>query len=277
LAEILRTPDDPGAQEWAYHAVANMFEEFYQDAFWDAIDALPCDDRVTLLTMAVLGAPGYYCFTDWILRELLRLDDQRALPAFVRWGQSIDTTSCSPQDTTACYVLGVRGCARHLKELPGATEPQSDVERTWQAYGAILFWLYKPGLSLPERRALSAPWWERLRSEWPFDAVDPLLQLAQADRMSGQEDCRALDDLCATFPDQVRVILEFGLTNRAKLMGLFGRMPFMADELFSLISWLGVVGDRRTLRLLEPLVDDPDMGPPALEAVRRLKASLSSP
>jgi hypothetical protein len=276
LAEILTSPDDPQSQERAYHAVANIFEEVYQEAFWDAIEALPRDERRVLLTMAALGAPSYGSFTDWTLRELLRLGDREALPAFLRWATAIDTGSSFPQEATACFVLGVIGCAQHLEVPPRFAETRTDVERAWQAYGIILFWVYKPGLSEDDRRAAARPWWERLRTEWPFEAVDPLLQIERADWKCRREDRRALADLCAMFPDDVRGILEFGLTNRGRLTGLFGRMPLREEETASIIRWLGSVGDRQTVRLLEPLVDAPDLGPSALEAVRKLKASVQS-
>jgi hypothetical protein len=118
---------------------------------------------------------------------------------------------------------------------------------------------------LVEREVGSAPWWEHLRSKWPFEAVDPLLQLEQADCKVGLYG-GALDDLCSVFPDEVRVILEFGLAHRTQLMGLFGRMPFREEETVSLIRRLGAVGNRQTVRLLGSLVDAPDLGPYVVEA-----------
>jgi hypothetical protein len=40
--------------------------------------------------MAALGAPSYGCWIDWILKELVRLEDSQALPAFRHWAKGID-------------------------------------------------------------------------------------------------------------------------------------------------------------------------------------------
>src|SRR5262245_51285634 len=111
--------------------------------------------------MAALGAPNDGLFTDWTLKELLRARDRRALPAFLRWETTLDMARCLPQDAVGCYMLGEMGCARYL-EAPVLLEARTDVERAWQAYRAILFWTYKPGLSAHERDAAAGPWWERL-------------------------------------------------------------------------------------------------------------------
>jgi Nuclease-related domain len=272
LAEILRFPDDPQARELASHAVSNIFEEVFQDAYWGAMEALSDDARVQLLTMAALGAPECDFSVEWTLKELLLLEDERTLPAFQHWATKLEAKSCFPQQAVGCYVLGVIGCARFLAEPTALVQPQNDVERAWQAYGGILFWLYKPGLSTPERRAAAAPSWQQLHADLPFDAVDPIMGLERVKLTSSRESRRVIDDLCSRFPDEVRQILEFGLKNRTRLTGLLGRIPWQKETAQFIIRWLGVVGDRGTVRVLEPIIDTADLGPYAVEAVRKLKA-----
>jgi hypothetical protein len=273
LHQILRSPEDPTCRELAHHIVASMFEEVYQEAYWDEVHALSQGDRVLLLTMAALGAPEGGLCEDWALKELLRLGDKRALPAFEHWATRLDTKECFAQQAAWCYVLGVIGCARFLAEPPALLNPQSDVERAWQAYGNILFWLYKPGLSPEQRRAAAALPWQQLQTEWPFDAVDPLMQLEDVILTWGPPARRVVDDLCAEFRDQVRQVLEFGLKNRARLTGFFGRMPMDGYEFARMVGRLAAVGDRRTARLLESFVETPDLGRLAVEAVRQLKSA----
>jgi hypothetical protein len=273
LEEILENPEEPISQERAYGAVANIFEEIYQGVVDEAIEALTSDRRVRLLTMAALGAPEHAMYSDWIMRKLVKSGDLQALPAFLHVAVKNITKTSHPQDTVAGFVWAVRGCARYL-EAPPIAQPQTDVERVWEAYRAVLFWMYKPGITNSERREASLPWWERMRTLWPFEAVDPLLQLDSAAWMN-IEDFQPLSDLCSMFPGEVRWLLEFGLNNRSRLTTMFGSWPIRQDELASIIRWLAVVGNRRTIRLLEPLVDTPDLGPYAVEAVRKLKDASS--
>ena len=268
LAAILGGSEDPDLQKWAYRTVSNIFEDVYQGVFWDAISELHHEDRLRLLTMAALGAPSYGFSTDWILGELLEHADVRALPAFLRWATTIDAGRVSDQDAMARYVLGMKGCSRYLDQPPAPIPLETDAEKAWHACGALIFWLYKPSLSVAERRSAAAQWWERLQSKWPREAARMLLQLRRPDHYkSGRERRATLDELYTVFPDEVRQVLEFGLVNRADL----GWRRFEEnEELAALIRWLGVVGNRRTVRLLGELVNSPELGPDAVEALRKL-------
>jgi hypothetical protein len=276
LTEILNSCEEPAAQKRAYHAVTNIFEDIYQGVYWDTITALERDERVRLLTMAALGAPAHGFFTDWILGELLELEDVRALPAFRRWATALDTKSSFPQDATACYVLAMRGCARYLEEAPSRGQPQTGIDGAWHAYGAILFWLYKPGLSPYDRRAAATSWWGRLRSEWTLESIGVLRALDDAHFKVERKGGGTLHDLCSVFPGEVRWLLEFGLANRAMLTELLRPMFLRGDMESWLIRWLSVVGDRGTAELLEHLVDTPDLGADALKALRKLNEKSRS-
>jgi len=272
LAAILGgSPEDAAMQERAYSAVSNIFEDVYQGVFWEAISQLHREDRMRLLTMAALGAPSYGFSTDWILGELLEYADARSLPAFLRWATTIETKSGFNQEAWARYVLGMRGCSQYLDQPPAPKALDAEADEAWHACGAIIFWLYKPGLAVAERQSAAAQWWQLIHSKWPLQAVGLLLQLGRANYRSGRERRPTLDELCSIFPDGVRQVLEFGLVNRAGLTGIMGWMHLEKNtELASLIRWLGVVGNRQTVRLLDQLVDTPDLGPYAIEALRSL-------
>lgn len=158
LADILQSPEEPSACRRAYYALSNIFEDVYQDAYWNAVEQLSRDERVQLLIMGALGAPDDRMLTtSWILCELLRLGDSRSLPAYRRWARTLDLASACPQEALTCYVLGMRGCAQYLDEPPSFAQVRDGATRAWQAYGAIIFALSKPGASLIEQRTAIAP------------------------------------------------------------------------------------------------------------------------
>jgi hypothetical protein len=90
---------------------------------------------------------------------------------------------------------------------------------------------------------------------------------------------RTLDELSSVFRDDVREVLEFGVLNQTAVTGSLGRRLLEGYTPAFLIRWLGVVGNRKTARLLEQFVDNPDLGPHAVAALRRLTGSsgLSNP
>jgi hypothetical protein len=273
LTQILAFPDDPVAEGRAYGAVSNIFEDVFQGAYWEAIEGLSPSDRVKLLTMAALGAPPYSYVADWILEELFKLDDEKALPAFVLWSMGVRTKAGSSQDATKCFVFAVMGCAKFLKGPLPFVKPETDDDRAWETYGAILFWMHTPGLPRNEMQARCAPLWERLRTELAFEALDPLFRMEGVTWKSDSGLGGFLQKLCADFPEEFRRILEFGLNNRSKLTSVFGQFHFREDMGAFIVRWLAIVGNRQTLKLLEPLVDSAELGLHALEAVRKLKGT----
>ena len=270
IESILRSPDCDLTHQLAYVAVTNIFEEYYQGAYYEAIEALVKHDRVRLFTKAALGTPEYSMSVDWILEKLLKLGDPTSLPAFVRWFQIPDRKSSSPQDSSSCYVLAIKGCAMFLEAPLLPTGAEACDELAWAIYGAILFWLYKPDISDERRREACAPLWERLFAEARFEAIDPLIWFEQASRMRDRGR-HAVKDLCDASPQETRRILEFGLKNCDRLTGLFPRTPFDDSRASFAVRWLGVVGDRNTARILEPHVNSPDLGRVVVEALRRAK------
>jgi NACHT domain len=175
---ILEDPDSEVAQQQAYNAVSNVFEEIYDNLYWEAIKSLSVSDQVKLLTMASLGAPPYGMVTpSWILKELIRLNDPLSLRGFQRWATEIDPDTPSTQEATKCYFLGVRGCARFLKSPPLLKTPDTPDHLAWTLYGEIIFWTCKPDLDEAEIHTRCALPWKRLQHEVPLSAVDPMMHL----------------------------------------------------------------------------------------------------
>ncbi len=125
LEEILRSPDDPKAQQRANGAVTGIFEEVYQGAYYEAIESLPREGRVRLFTMAALGAPKYDMFTDWILSRLVELGDASSLPAFERWCSPPAADSVAPQDATSRFVNRSRSAFRGTTGLESSGHRRS--------------------------------------------------------------------------------------------------------------------------------------------------------
>jgi hypothetical protein len=271
LEEILRSPEDPEAQQRANGAVTNIFEEIFQGAYDEAIESLHHESQVRLFTMAALGAPDYGMFTDWILSRLVEFGDRTSLPAFEKWCSLPEPASSAPQDATSRYVTAIIGRAAFCEEPPNWGTGNSDDHRAWATYGAILHWAFRPGLSDAGRRSACAPLWEHLLTDLPFEAVDPLYMFEQSGVARPDRERRILEVLCATFSEEVRRILEFGAKHRDRLTSLFPGPHFHDDRPAFIVGWLGQVGNRDTVKVLEPLIDSPDLGPDAVEIVRKLK------
>lgn len=277
FCQILEEPDSEVAQQQAYNAVSNLFEEIYDNLYWEAIKSLSVSDQVKLLTMASLGAPPYGMVTpSWILKELIRLDDPGSSRGFQRWATEIDPDTPSTQEAAKCYFLGVMGCARFLASPPLLKTPDTPDHLAWMLYGEIIFWTCKPGLDEAEIHTRCAEPWKRLQHEIPLSAVDPMMHLNRISAFDAIQERHPVQDLFDRFREPIREILEGALDSRDSLATIFSRGTSRISKQHPafIIATLGNVGDSSTIGLLEAFLDSPDLGPVAVEAVRKLKARL---
>jgi hypothetical protein len=222
--------------------------------------------------MAALGAPSHSSTPDWTLAELRRYDDPLVLPAFQHFASAIDPAAFMPQEAIACYAHAVAGCARFLEVPPPLHSPATEEGRAWEAYGSVLFWIERHGLSAGRRAAECAPLWKRLETDLAFESVDPLYRMERTGWVTSKGLEQPLESLCRVFPNEVRRIMEFGLQHHSRLTSIF-RGAWGADERRRfLIRRLGDLGTPQTVRLLEPWVEDDKLGPDAVAAIRKLRA-----
>ncbi len=129
----------------------------------------------------------------------------------------------------------------------------------WQAYGEIIFWLYKPGLHEQEVVAMCVPLWEFLTSAIPFDAVDPLFFFELATGCTLDRHEHPFGRMMQQFGDEVRSILEFGIRHSEKLTSIDVRWAQWSrgriERTEFIIRTLGTVGNAQTIHLIEPLID----------------------
>ena len=271
---IIRTDDTQETREWAYSAITKQFEDVFQGAYYSAIRDLSKDDLVTLYTRGSLGAPSYGFFCDYILEELIRMRETRALPAFERWATEIDAEAMNLQESARVFALAQFGCAMFRAFPVQMANLDLDSKRAWQLYGEILFWGNKSTLSHEDILAKCAPLWERLRNDMPFEAIDPLMHLWKAgESIDIKLPIKVLRQLAADFRDAVLSLLEFGLANRGRLITVFERLTSFLekDRTLFLIGLLGEIGRSSSIRALESLTETPEYGEASVEAIRSIR------
>ena len=274
LAEILKSPDSAESNVAAYGAISKICEDVYDGAYYEAVERLPLKERCRLYTMAALGAPSYAFDTEWLLRRLIEIGDESALPAFLHCATAVDGESVFPQEVAARFILAHAGSAKYLQTPAKLADLSSDDRRAWQYYGEIIFWLHRPGLTAEQVRERCEPLWERLESQVPFEAVDPLMRFAHAMRMVLKREHHPVQKLFVVFRERICRILASGLKNREHLSGIDKRIQtkFACRERTSfIIHTLGQVGTVDDIKLLEPLLDDRYHGRDTVGAIRRLR------
>jgi hypothetical protein len=272
IKQILSSNDDLTVRRKAYNAVTRIFEDVFQDAYYSALESLDNPERERLMTLAALGTDGSVFFADWILRELVANGTQASLPAFLQWVHVPVAPTVFPQETTACFLAAIEGCARHLTDLPDLGPVATDDQRAWATYAAILFRIYSPAISEADRRSHCVPYWSRLLSDLLFQAVDPLVQFFSADRGEFPHGHKsAFWHLREVFPDEIRQLLEFGIRHHARLTSIFGHAP-LREYLPFLIQQLSKLGNRRSVAILEPFLNSSEFGEDAANTIRTIQS-----
>ena len=141
-------------------------------------------------------------------------------------------------------------------------------------YGEILFWGNKSTLSHEDMLAKCGPLWERLRKEFPFEAIDPLMHLWNAgSSLNMKLPIKGLRELAADFQNMVLSLMEFGLINRERLITIFERLASFQKNrrTMFLIELLGELGTLSSIKVLETLTETPDYGQTSVEAIRSIR------
>jgi NACHT domain len=269
IAQILSSPPSDNSRILAYGLVASQFEDIIAAPYFEAIGSLPPEQRTALYTLAVLGSPSYGAWNDVLLSDLVQSGDAAALPAFQRWAAQLDSDNPAVREVAECYVLAMQGCAQFMTEPPELPGSQDGDRAAWGCYGAIIFWLTRPGLDKAEVTEKCAPYWRRLNSTLLPQAADPLTRMATAVMPRSGDRVPVVQPILTAFPDQTRPILEWSLRHSAELTSLF-RGKFHDDSLSQIISMLAAVGHATTSDLLLAYVDDPQLGTSAIAAIKSL-------
>lgn len=254
----------------ARSCIDRIFEGVFQGIYWEAYEELSPTERFDLLTLALSEEDPHGMWLEWMLRELIQLDDPHALTTFRRFAMDIQAGSSFPQDATAAYVLGIEGCAR-WGEAPVERPPAADaVHRAWHIIGDILFWLYKDRTG--HRDAIAALW-HRIDGTILLAAGDVLFQLSKSKwrTQSANNDI----DLCALFPAEARRIATASLDHEGILPSVFGFPSYFDERLVAfLIETLGIFGDSGSLPTLKVYAEVEKFGRAAVQAIESIQQRL---
>jgi hypothetical protein len=99
--------------------------------------------------------------------------------------------------------------------------PLSDIERAWECVGAILYWIYKPGLATQENRRPARSIGDYFMANWRLKQ-----SIHCSDATRGFEDGQGREQHWENWPNSSR----FDATDLGVWFGQRYRLPFYASE-----------------------------------------------
>ena len=174
-------------------------------------------------------------------------------------------------DPPGVFLLAHLGLAL-VADCPPALNLTGEVRTdSWKAWGEIIFWSHKPGLSREEIGQRCAPLWRALREELVLGSVDPWYRVERFALGSGPG-VQQYRPVVEVFPAEALWLIEAVLDPLDGLVSVFGQWNLEDDERASFVlDQLGRVGDSRALILLQPYLDSEVLGPAATKAARQIQ------
>jgi hypothetical protein len=252
----------------AYRYIGSIFEDVYQNVYYEAYTDLTETHKRTVLSMAALQKT-YGFHNDWILQELLKLRSPDLLPTFETIASDVDQESSVPQSAVAAFVTAINGCAYYRETPPPYVGNGSPFDDAWRVIGAELFFGFRSHQGAGRRDPFE--WtWDRLQGDARFAAGIALHQLEGAGRGIGDRQTVHVD-LKVQCARAVFGVAHYCLENRGRLANY---LRYRHDD--SLITFwidvLGITGDQSALNILRGLIDDARHGRTALDAIRAIQA-----
>lgn len=264
--------DGPEACQAAAGFISNQFEdENIVGPHCEAISALSSNERVRLLTMAARGSDiTMSMFLDWTLEQLCTLVptgnpalDERAKATFAAFLDGPPSDSIMPTEATNACVAAIRGWAKFDSALPPATDELNDESRNWRLVAELLLRLERDDVIDDV-----ADIWRQLHQD-RVNTIYTLSTLEGAAYRSASEVHRpALHRLYEAYTAELRAVLEWAL-DHLELVPVH-RIRRRGGPDHFVIRALGEVGDLRTAERLRVHTVDPDAGPTAVSAIRRI-------
>ena len=266
FAVVASLPDSDDAFELAYGLISNCFEEVFQGAYLDAMHDLTPEQELVVLTRAALGADPSGFHASWILHRLLKIGDERALPAYRRWATLDPANSSFPQSSTETLFLSVGACAL-LRDPFTTFAPLTRNHEAWQTLAEVVYWMNSPGA-----KDSIGDVWNRLITAYACNVVEPLIDLSREFTMA---EWRSTVDanVWKRFPEECRQLLEAVVRSGMAVTSIhqWGETRLANDAPAFVFGQLATVGTGETLALLRPLVSHAEWGVQVVAAIRAIE------
>jgi hypothetical protein len=281
LAQLLVRRDEESAWEEANGLYNCQFDHPYSNAYVEAVDELPTEDRNTFLLMAGRGARSSF-FLSLLLRDVCGIGGPVACEILERWTALPPADPVSPQEAIEVFVIAHESLGRLHGELPPKEDrkPKGAAAAALRACGAALYWSNRIDLSVDERHARSVTAWSELGT-WQKGAALVAIQMCAEWHMlirNSNPAPGAPETIPHFFPEETTDVCRRALAYPREQNGYF--QYFCESDRQSALAFafdiLGEYGNSADLILLRRWSHDPGLGRFAIRAIGGLEARLTA-
>jgi hypothetical protein len=261
--ELLKDPGNAANCAYAYGIYATQFEDVDLGPYAEAIETIDESSKLRFLVMAANTSDGFWLSV--LLRELVAfLPEPDVVAAFRRHAVRLPLDRFVVWETVNLYLTAVRGWARVADRLPSDEKKWllTDDERAWQLVAGLIHHHERDGESQYD---ISGSW-KQLLSAFPNATPDVLMHVAQCPA-NGQ--ASLISTLVESYPEQLAEVASYALDHPKELTSAFGHA---LDVRHFALGLLEACGGAESIKRLQSLVGDQDLGPWAVSAIRSIRA-----
>ena len=253
---------------YAYSAIENMFEDVYVGVYSEAYESLSMEEKTKVLCIAGARKDGHGIASNWILAELSRKHDPQSLPVFLRYARKLHHDVFIYEASTD-YLISIMACAMFMNDPPEYQEPVTQNEMAWSIVGQILFWHMKLEIDRIKAKERIIDLWAAARRAAAPAIPDVLRHLQQGMMI---ELGNRIPDLVELYRKEVRAVLEEAVIRRAEISSQIGPFSHLNKELVQYtVQTLGAIGNESSVLVLQPMIDDPEFGRNAVNAIFQIR------
>lgn len=280
IRHVLSDQDNPDAQAVACGVWSAQFDHPYEGAYWEAVAELSEEDSKDLLIMAAKGTAGDNTsfFTAILILELAAFADPGLGAIIARWTTLPAPDEVFPQEVIRTYAHAYIALGRLACPLSDSMQTGSAAQDALVAARAVLYWLNRHDLSMPERQAASQNTLSVLLRHESGVAAGVLRELERAflieglHRLPGTEPVHAV--IGDVFREEVAEICRMALQFPEKQSGYFVHSS-AEDSIDFAATALGRWGNLADTGLLRTFSSHQEIGAAAISAIRIIEQRLS--
>jgi hypothetical protein len=277
IAQCLAAPEDQNMQAAAFGVYSACMDHPYSNAYAVVFNALPPEDRATMLTMAAHGAGDDSFFLSPLIVETASLSNKLATEALQRFLAPPRKDSFNPGDAIQAFTLAHLAYGQNGLALPRRRDDENDpAEAALSACGTILYWMNRIDQSVDDQMAGSSAARTYLHGSRGA-AVLNCLRLTERVYIEGWRRTAGLppvtQSIAAFVPQEALALAKQALADPSALKGYFEHyhQRDRYDDLGYAVGLVGRFGTTADIPLLRRLAALQELGGGAIAGIRSIE------
>lgn len=267
LEKVFSNPENADSWALAQGVYNAQFDHPYDEVYYKVIHELPPENHKLFLRAAIRHKSDFRFFVSTIIKDLIRLEDRDSAQYLVQWTELPPRPNPMPQDALQVFMVAHVAIGIFEYQLAPKEYNESDADNTLNALAEIYYLMNRKDLDSSEIKKFSKSAWNILNKHENGLALSTFFEFSRSYSMLDSTETKHFYE---NFPEETSEICRKAISNRSIQKENYFRWHNKDENISFGISLLGDLGNKSDISLLKTLVDDPEIGSSAIQAIRVL-------